>query len=74
MAWDSANLDGPLPPEFANWNIDTSFAWNLLQNNCFGTGHLTAAQISALDTKFTRTKWATQKACTTDLGITVTQT
>jgi hypothetical protein len=74
MYWEGANIDGPLPPEMATWNTNTAYTANYLSNNCFGTGHLTAAQVNALDTKYTRAKWAPQRTCTTDLGLTVSQT
>jgi uncharacterized repeat protein (TIGR01451 family) len=69
-----ANIDGPLPPEMATWNTNTWYPSNNLNANCFGTGHLTSAQVNTLDTKYTRAKWAPQRACTTDLGLTVSQT
>lgn len=60
-----------MPPEMATWNTNTGYASNYLTNNCFGTGHLTSAQVTALDTKYTRAKWAPQRKCTTDLAVTL---
>jgi len=71
MVWSDANFDGPLPVELLNWNTNTAYASNFLNNNCFGTGHLTASEINSFDTKWTRAKWAPQKKCTTDLVLTV---
>ena len=56
----------------ATWNTNTAYGSNYLTNNCFGTGHLTPAQVNAFDTKYTRAKWAPQRQCTTDLQVSVT--
>lgn len=72
MYWEGANIDGPLPVELLNWNTNTTYSANNLNNNCFGTSHLTPAQVNSFNSRWTNAKWQPQRACSTDLQLTIT--